>query len=139
MGPVFIAERLPTVEEYRRLRASVGWRALPEETMARGLAGSLFAACALAEGEVVGTGRVVGDGGVYFYLQDVMVVPAWQGRGVGRQVTAALMGWLTAHAPPEAWIGLMASAGKAGFYETFGFRRRTGDAPGMFRILSDPT
>lgn len=135
MPAVSLVERNPSVEEYRRLRAAVGWRALPEQTMARGLPGSLFAVCALAEGRVVGTGRIVGDGGVYFYLQDVVVEPAWQGRGVGRLLVGALLDWLREHAPAEAFVGLMAAAGKASFYEPYGFTRRADDAPGMSRVL----
>jgi hypothetical protein len=33
------------------------------------------------DGDAVGCGRVVGDGGVYFYVQDVIVVPGLQGLG----------------------------------------------------------
>ncbi|MFH1468209.1 MAG: GNAT family N-acetyltransferase [Pseudomonadota bacterium] len=138
MPSVIVEERAPSVDEYRRLRAAVGWRALPDETMARGLAGALFSACATAGGVVVGAARIVGDGGVYFYLQDVVVLPVWQGHGVGRLLTEACLGWLRAHAPPGAFVGLMAAAGKAGFYEPFGFERRAPDAPGMCRYLSDP-
>jgi hypothetical protein len=45
----------------------------------RGLTHALFTVCALYEGNVIGCGRVIGDGGLYFYLQDIMVLPAFLG------------------------------------------------------------
>ncbi|MCR5501527.1 MAG: GNAT family N-acetyltransferase [Lachnospiraceae bacterium] len=32
--------------------------------------------------EVVGMGRLVGDGVMYWYLQEIVVLPEYQGRGI---------------------------------------------------------
>ena len=68
-----LERRPPTVAELRALSESVGWTDLPsdDDAVARGLAASLFGVVGLdAAGETVGSARVVGDGGVYFYVQD---------------------------------------------------------------------
>ncbi len=50
--------------------------------------------------------------------------PAHQGRGIGGQLMDRVMAYLRAHAVQGAVVGLMAAAGKEGFYERYGFVRR---------------
>jgi GNAT superfamily N-acetyltransferase len=128
-----VVERVPAVGEYLALREAVGWGRLDERVAERGLAGGLFSVCALGGGEVVGCARVVGDGGLYFYIQDVIVLPRFQGRGLGRRLMAPILGYLDEHAPPGSFVGLMAAQGVSGFYGQFGFSVRPPGRPGMFR------
>jgi GNAT superfamily N-acetyltransferase len=129
-----LTERPPTVEEYRALRRAVGWAEVDAGAVAKGLANSLFSVCVLHEGNFVGCGRVVGDGGVYFYIQDVMVLPAYQRRGLGRRIMNAIMTFIAAHARSNTFIGLMAADGVAPFYHDFGFAERPPNRPGMFQL-----
>jgi hypothetical protein len=59
-----IVERLPTVEEYVRLVAAVGFRPRQREAIELALQHSWHAVCAEAAGEAIGMGRVIGDGGL---------------------------------------------------------------------------
>ncbi len=131
---VRLDERPPTVAEYQRLRGSTGWSSVTDDCYAAGADRALFSVCAVCEGEVVGCGRVVGDGGLYFYVQDVIVLPRHRHRGIGRAIMTAVIDYLRARARPGAFVGLMAAEGYAGFYERCGFRRRPNDAPGMYRV-----
>jgi GNAT superfamily N-acetyltransferase len=137
--PYRIEERPPTVAELRALNAAVGWTGLPEDddAVARGLAASLFGVVVTMAGQLVACGRVVGDGGIYFYLQDMIVDPAHQRRGVGDLVMAEVWGYLREHAARDATIGLMAAVGRAGFYERWGFTPRPDGGPGMM-LAWDP-
>ena len=107
----------------------------PSQPDQRGLDSALYSVCAVQDEEVIGCGRVVGDGGMYFYLQDVIVLPAHQGEGIGRAITARLMAFVESRATPGSFVGLMAAKGVSGFYERFGFAARATDAPGMFRVM----
>jgi GNAT superfamily N-acetyltransferase len=129
-----LEERAPTVQEYRRLRDAVGWGEMTDEGLANGLASSLYSCVVLDEGDVVACGRVVGDGGMYFYVQDVIVLPEYHGRGLGGVVMDAVMRYLESAAKPGAFVGLMAAQNAEGFYERYGFQRRPDDRPGMFRV-----
>ena len=129
-----LVERPPTVEEYQRLREAVGWDRVDVEATETGLGNALFSVCVVYRDQVVGCGRIVGDGGIYFYIQDIIVLPEFQGRGLGRRVMDAVMDYLCSHAHPNAFIGLMAAKGVSGFYEKYGFAERPPDRPGMFRI-----
>jgi ribosomal protein S18 acetylase RimI-like enzyme len=130
-----LERRPPTVRELRALNKAVGWTDLPEDddAVARGLAASLFGVVLLtAAGEVAGCARVVGDGGVYFYVQDLIVAPSCLGLGLGDVLLDEVREYLESAAPAGAFIGLMAAEGKAGFYARRGFAARSGDAPGMW-------
>ena len=129
-----LVERPPTVEEYQRLREAVGWDRVDVEATETGLRNALFSVCVVYRDQVVGCGRVVGDDGIYFYIQDIMVLPEFQGKGLGRRVMDAVMDYLRSCAHPNAFIGLMAAKGVSRFYEKYGFAERPPDRPGMFRI-----
>ena len=131
---IAIVERAPSPDEYRRLRASVGWNELSADGIRAGLSGSLYSVVLERDHVAVGCGRVVGDGGVYFYVQDVIVVPELQGLGWGARIMDAVMDYLGASVRPGSFIGLMAAKDVEGFYLRYGFERRPDDRPGMFRI-----
>ena len=105
------------------------------EAVEIGLQNSLFSVCVILENKLIGCGRVIGDGGIYFYVQDIIVLPEFQGKGVGGRIMDAVMEFLKAHARDGAFVGLMAAEGVSKFYERFGFKKRPSDAPGMFRVL----
>ena len=131
---IALVERAPTSDEYRRLRASVGWNEVDADGVVAGLSSSLYAVVLERDGDAVGCGRVVGDGGIYFYLQDVIVLPELQGQGWGARIMEAVMRYVEVAARPGSFIGLMAAKDAEGFYLRYGFERRPDDRPGMFRL-----
>jgi predicted GNAT family N-acyltransferase len=134
-----IVERAPTLAEYLMMRHEVGWDEVDAEAAAVGLESALFSVCIVREdGEIVGCARVVGDGGLYLYIQDVIVRPAHQGRGLGRLLMDEVMGFVASTARTNTFVGLMAARGVADFYVGYGFQPRPADRPGMFRMWSDP-
>jgi GNAT superfamily N-acetyltransferase len=132
-----IVERIPTVEEYLALREAIGWAQVDEQMAARALANALFTVCILHNDQVIGCGRVIGDGGLHFYLQDIIVLPTYQGKGLGKRLIRAILAYLDEHALPGAFIGLMAAQGKSSFYKQFGFAVRPPERPGMFLLREE--
>jgi len=128
---IALVERAPTLDEYRRLRASVGWNEVDADGIVAGLSSSLYAVVLERDGEAVGCGRVVGDGGIYLYLQDVIVLPELQGQGWGARIMDAVMQYVEEAARPGSFVGLMAAKDAEGFYLRYGFERRADDRPGM--------
>jgi len=124
-------EREPTVSEYQRLRRAVGWSDVSDEGVGAGLKNALYSVVVLRDKKPIGCGRVVGDGGIYFYVQDIMVLPEYQGLGLGRLIMDKVMDYLKGGAKQGAFVGLMAAKGVARFYERYGFKVRPDDAPGM--------
>ena len=119
-----LIEKLPNAEEYNMLRETTDWGTYAEDFIQQYLANSLFCVCAMAGDNCVGMARVVGDGGLVFYIQDVIVVPEYQSRGIGTQMVAAVMRYIRSIAVQNTMIGLMAAKGKESFYEKSGFVTR---------------
>jgi GNAT superfamily N-acetyltransferase len=126
-----LVERLPSVAEYNEVRRSAGLTTKDEIAVERGLANSLFAVCVEHNGSVVAIGRVIGDGGLFYDIVDMAVLPEHQKAGIGTLIMKALLAYIDAHARPTSLICLMANRGIAPFYERFGFIARDPDMPGM--------
>lgn len=132
-----VAPRKPTVEEHRRLSESVGWAdAFWWEAVPASLAGSTCGVCVQRDsGELVGMGRVVGDGAFYFYIQDVVVHPEHQGRGLGRAIVEALVGQVRQLAPGHCFVGLFATPAAESLYRNLGWGNQ--DMLGMWKVIRD--
>jgi GNAT superfamily N-acetyltransferase len=129
---VEIVSRVPTVGEFRSLAESVGWGDHFEwETLKSALDGSLHCVVALENGTVVGSGRLVGDGTRYFYVQDVIVHPDASNDGLATQIVGRLLAWVRLHASTSAVVGLFASPEAVGIYTTMGFTSAVSDPLGM--------
>jgi nitroimidazol reductase NimA-like FMN-containing flavoprotein (pyridoxamine 5'-phosphate oxidase superfamily)/GNAT superfamily N-acetyltransferase len=75
------------------LRPAYWNQGVTEEALARAQRGADAWVGARDEaGRLVATARAVSDGGKHAWLYDVMVAPAWRGRGVGRAVVGLLLG-----------------------------------------------
>ena len=115
-----------SVEEYNALRLSAGWAAIEPEQAQAGLAGSAFVTVAKDGDKTVGVGRLVWDGGYSALIKDVLVLPEYQGMGIGTAMMEQILSFLKANMKP-GWgvsLDLMAAIGKEGFYEKFGFISR---------------
>ena len=80
---------------------------------------SLFKFLARDAGKIVAAGRAVADGVDCSYLCDIVVHPAYQGKGLGRELMQRLVSASKGHRK----IILYAVPGREPFYEKFGFRR----------------
>lgn len=114
----------PTAAEFIAFRAACGWGQLDHDTAQSSLSNSIIDVSCRHQGQLAGFGRVVGDGVLYFYLQDIIVAPEFRGQAVGRTIVGALLDAVLRRAPKGATIGLMSAYGKEDFYEHFGFERR---------------
>ncbi len=130
--PVTLVATRPTADQYMHLRGQAGWDAVDARAAEAGLSSSLYNLVAVDNNRVVACARIVGDGGLYFYIQDMLVDQEYRGRGIGTQMMQHLLKWLDSHAAEGAFIGLMAARNAASFYARFGFRPRDDDGPGMF-------
>ncbi len=111
----------PTVEQYVRLRLEAGLTPRSAEQAAPALVNSWAWATVHVDGDVVAMGRVIGDGGWYFHVADMAVLPAYQRRGYGRAILQALLGRIEAQAPGKPWVTLFADAPGVPLYRAAGF------------------
>lgn len=120
----------PSVEEFNQLRGKIGWPEIDFKLANNSLQHSLFHVVIRVQGKLIGMGRVVGDGSMYFYVQDVVVDPDYQQQGIGDALMTQIEHYLFKSAQKGSTIGLLAAKGKEGFYTRFGYISRPNDLLG---------
>lgn len=75
------------------LYASVGWSAYTDypDTLKAGFEHSLLILAAYEDEKLLGIIRAVGDGYTIVYVQDILVHPAYQRRGIGSALLQAVL------------------------------------------------
>lgn len=79
---------IPVMDEVLKLYDDCGWTAYTDypETLEKAIKNSLEV-WTLWDGEIlVGLARTVGDGATICYLQDLLVLKAYQGKGLGTRI-----------------------------------------------------
>lgn len=128
-----------TPSVFLELYRSVGWDAPGLDQIERALENSFATFCAYDGEQPVGMARLLGDGGMSFYIKDFAVRPEYQGTGVGRMLMEVMESHITASVR-DGWavsLELISSKGREPFYEKFGFEQRPcdWDGAGMFKML----
>lgn len=118
-----LRDNVLTAEDFIRLKVSTGFMARPLDQVEKALRNGLFNVSVICDGKVVGMGRLVGDGAMYWYLQEIIVLPEYQGKGIGKIIVNRLIEHIKNTAIPDTCVevGLTAVKGKEPFYEQFGF------------------
>lgn len=127
-----------TTEEFSKLRSSVGLNVLSDEQINKAIANSLYTLCVRDNNNAIGMGRLVGDGAYVYYLQNINVMPQYQGLGIGAIIINNLITYIKQDKLPNTsvMILLMSSKGSEKFYEKLGFRSRPNDKEGSGMIMN---
>ena len=90
-----IKNNIPTLEEYKYLCDSVGWTNYMNFEVAEiSLQNSIYCITVKDNNQIIGMGRIVGDGAIYFYIQDIVVHPDYQKNGIGKKIMNTLVEYL---------------------------------------------
>lgn len=118
-----LVDNVLTAEDFVRLKVVTGFIERPLEQVEIALKNGLFNVSAICDGKVVGMGRLVGDGAMYWYLQEIIVLPEYQGKGIGKSIVNRLLEHIKSNSVPgtNVSVGLTAVKGKEPFYEKLGF------------------
>jgi len=106
-------------------RAPLGKR--DPEQLRRAFEKSYLTCFAFDRKKLVGSGRMISDGEYYANIYDVVVLPEYQGKGVGRKIMDALL-----EKQKLEFILLTSTVGKEPFYRKLGFRHHK-TAMAMYR------
>ena len=127
------------IDTYMHLRREVGWKMLSKRQAQMALDNCLFNVVAYENGEAVGMGRIVGDGAVVCYVQDLVILPGVQGRGIGSLVLGRLVEYVESITEngTEMMLCLMCAKGREGFYKKHDFMPRptANLGPGMIQYI----
>ena len=122
----------PSVETYISLRTSTGLTPKTSQAAMVRLANTLFAVQIVhssTPSTMVGMGRMIGDGGCFFQVVDIAVLPAHQGKGLGKMIMKELKDWMDKHVPKSGTVLLFADGRANELYKQFGFVETSGLTP----------
>ena len=130
-------ERIPTPEEFNMITESVGWGKRENKIVAEALKNTLYSLCVYEEDKLVGYGRILGDKTIFLYIHDIIVIPEYQGQGIGTEIMINLLNRINEYKKvnPDIRTYLGASKGRESFYEKFGFISRPNEDLGAGMIL----
>ena len=133
--------RTITPAEYMSLRRAVGWKEFPLEEARAGLDNSIIWCLRDEDDRVAGVARVIWDHGYVMYIADVIVIPEYQGQGLGRVLMEKIIDFIHEQLKPgyRFMVSLSSAKGKDTFYEKFGFVARPNDevGPGMHQWFAN--
>lgn len=130
-------EKTPTPDDFNMLTELVGWGKRENSIVEEALKNTLYSLCVYDENKLIGYGRIIGDKTIFLYIQDIMVIPKYQGKQIGTGIMYKLLEQVDRYKKvnPNIRTYLGASKGKESFYEKFGFISRPNDKLGAGMIL----
>ena len=128
-----------TPELFLDLYTSVGWEAPVIQQVKEALKNTLAAFTAYENDRAVGMARLIGDGGMSFYIKDFAVIPSFQSKGAGTILIESIERYIKENID-ENWavsLELISTKEAVEFYKKKGFEERPceWDGPGMFKMI----
>ena len=132
-------EDFRNVDTYLSLREQVGWIKLDINQAQKALDNSLAVITVFDGDKAVGMGRIVGDQSVISYIQDLIIIPEYQGKSIGSQLLNRLIAIVDDMTVPgtRMMLCLMCAKGREKFYKKHGFIARPTESlgPGMIQYI----
>lgn len=131
-----------TPELFLDLYTSVGWEAPCVEQVKNALRNTIATFTAYDKEQPIGMVRLIGDGGMSFYIKDFVVIPSYQAMGVGTLLIEHLENYIRDNINHDWAVSLELISTKDAllFYKKKGFEERPceWDGPGMFKMIRIP-
>ena len=125
-------DKAPSYEEYLEMRRQVNFIKLSERIARNALNNAFHITTVRDDGRAVGMIRVLSDGSYANFITDVIVIPDYQRRGIGKELMRRTVEFMKSTMEPGETIilYLMSAIGKEPFYKQFGFKERPNDVWG---------
>ena len=115
-----------SVEDFNYLNEKVGWGKRENIVVKQALDNTLYSITVYDDKKVIGYGRIIGDKTIFLYIQDVIVIPEYQGNKIGTEIMNLLLKKINEYKKinPAIRTYVGPSLGRETFYKKFGFKTR---------------
>ena len=119
-------------EEYLELRKLVGWRLFPLEEAKNCVERAYMVLCVRDDERAIGVVRLYWYGGYVAFISDVIVIPEYQGQGIGKKLVESVINRIKSEMKPGYMVNLNLNSakGKEPFYAKLGFVERPNEEAG---------
>lgn len=130
-----ILHSAPSPEEYNVLRIKAGLSPKNISGAKIALQNSTFVVTLrnTSDKQLIGMGRIIGDGGCFFQIVDIAVDPIYQGKGLGKLIMAEIINYLDENAPKDSYVSLIADIPADNLYKKYGFDYTYPKSVGMYK------
>ena len=114
------------VEDFNYLNEKVGWGRRENIVVKEALDNTLYSITVYDDEKVIGYGRIIGDKTIFLYIQDIIVLPEYQGNKIGTEIMNLLLKKINEYKKinPAIRTYIGPSLGRESFYKKFGFKTR---------------
>ena len=114
------------VEDFNYLNEKVGWGKRDKIVVKEALDNTLYSITVYDDEKVIGYGRIIGDKTIFLYIQDIIVIPEYQGNKIGTEIMNLLLEKINEYKKinPAIRTYIGPSLGRESFYKKFGFKTR---------------
>ncbi|MCI9280279.1 MAG: GNAT family N-acetyltransferase, partial [Bacilli bacterium] len=86
-----IDENKISIDNFNYLTDKVGWGTRDNKIIEEALNNTLYSVSINDDNKIIGYGRIIGDKTIFLYIQDIMVIPEYQGQKVGIKIMNTLL------------------------------------------------
>lgn len=129
---IIFKDTIPNTKDYWDLFQTTGWNKKYKfsiKEIESAIKNSWYMCSIYDSDKLIGFGRVIADGIYHALIVDLIIHPNYQGKGLGSKLLDRLVNKCKKNKIRD--IQLFAAKNKFTFYEKFGFRKRSDNAPGM--------
>ncbi len=128
-----------SIDDYQILHKSVGWNLLDRKIVKTSIKNSHIILSAYEDNKTVGMVRLVSDKATHGHLTDVIVLPEYQGRGIGKSLILELSNRIQTFVnnKDQFILELVPSKGNEGFYKKCGFEVDSSTLLGAYKLFKN--
>lgn len=125
-----------SLKDFQDIHINLGWKYLNNDLVQKSLDNSMFKVSVKEDNKVVAIARIIGDWATHGLLCDVIVLPQYQGRGIGKAMINHLnnkVQQFVNDGRDEFLVELLPTTGKETFYVKCGYKYKPQNMAGVYK------
>ena len=130
-----IVESWPIDEIVKLYKAGGWWKESYDSSLIQSMIKGSFVFAIVVDtinDKAIGMGRVISDGISDAYIQDLIIMPEYRKKGIGKKLVKTLIDYCISK--KLVWIGLIAEPGSEDFYKDLGLKNMKGHIPMLYML-----
>lgn len=125
-----------SLKDFQDLHILLGWKYLDNNVVQKSLDNSMFKVSVKEDNKTIGIARIIGDWATHGLLCDVMVLPEYQGKGIGTKMITYLNNKVQEFVNDgrdEFLVELLPTTGNESFYVKCGYKYKPENMAGVYK------